>query len=45
MVEATAALIPGAAYHCLPGVGHLPCVEDPAAMAALLSPFLAEHSR
>lgn len=40
VVKATADLIPGAAYHCLPGAGHLPCVEAPEAYAALLSPFL-----
>lgn len=43
-VQATARLIKGAAFHLLPGVGHLPCVEDPAAYAALLSPFLKAHA-
>lgn len=43
LVRATAALIPGAAFHIIPGAGHLPPVESPAAYAALLSPFLAEH--
>ncbi|MEM1430179.1 MAG: 3-oxoadipate enol-lactonase [Pseudomonadota bacterium] len=43
LVEATAQLIPGAAFHVIPGAGHLPCVEDPAAFAALLGPFLEAH--
>lgn len=42
LVQATAALIPGAAFHVLPGAGHLPCVETPAAYAALLIRFLTE---
>ena len=45
LVAATAALIPGAACHTIPGAGHLPCVENPAAYAAILSPFLKEHAR
>lgn len=45
LVEATARLIPGAAFHVMPDVGHLPCVEAPEAMAAILNPFLAEHAR
>lgn len=43
LVRATAALIPGAAFHVLPDVGHLPPVEAPAAFAALLTPFLKAH--
>lgn len=43
LVRATAALIPGAAFHVLPGTGHLPPVEAPAAFAALLTPFLKAH--
>ena len=43
MVEATARLIPGAAFHVLPGAAHITCVEAPAAMAARLLPFLQEH--
>lgn len=45
LVGATAALIPGAAFHVIPGTGHLPCVENPAAVAALLRPFLQDHAR
>ena len=44
LVAATAALIPGAAFHVIPGAGHLPCVETPAAHAALIAPFLSEHA-
>lgn len=44
LVAATAALIPGAACHVIDGAGHLPCVEDPAAYAAILAPFLEEHA-
>jgi 3-oxoadipate enol-lactonase len=44
LVAATAALIPGAAFHVLPGAGHLPPVETPAAFAALLSPFLTGNA-
>lgn len=45
VVEATARLIPGAAYHLIPGAGHLPPVETPAAWAALVAPFLEAHAR
>ncbi|WP_316014451.1 3-oxoadipate enol-lactonase [Roseobacter sp. HKCCA0434] len=41
LVEALAALIPGADYTCLTGVGHLPCIEDPARLAKLVSARLA----
>lgn len=44
LVKATADLIPGAAFHVIPGTGHLPCVENPAAYAAILSPFLRNHA-
>ena len=44
IVRATADLIPGAAFHIIPGAGHLPCVEAPDAYAALLAPFLKEHA-
>jgi 3-oxoadipate enol-lactonase len=43
LVEATADLMAGADYHLMQGVGHLPCVEDPAGFAALLAPFLKAH--
>jgi len=44
LVRATADLIPGATFHIIPGTGHLPCVENPAAYAAILSPFLKAHA-
>lgn len=42
LVEATANLIPGARFAVIPGAGHLPCVETPAAHAALITQFLKE---
>ena len=36
LVQATADLMPQAALTCLPGVGHLPCIEDPAGFLAAL---------
>lgn len=42
LVAATAALIPGARFEVIPGAGHLPCVETPAAHAALITRFLQE---
>lgn len=40
VVRGLADLIPGAAFHLIPGAGHLPCVEVPAAFAAILIPFI-----
>ncbi len=45
LVKATADLIPGAGFHIIPDAGHLPCVEQPAAFAAVLQPFIQEHAR
>ncbi|SMO41783.1 3-oxoadipate enol-lactonase [Paracoccus laeviglucosivorans] len=45
LVLATAELIPGATFHIVRDAGHLPCVEQPAAFAAILKPFLQEHAR
>lgn len=44
LVRATAGLIPGAAFHVIPGAGHLPCVEAPDAWAGLVGPFLKAHA-
>lgn len=44
LVRATADLIPNAAFHSIPGTGHLPCVENPAAYAAILAPFLKANA-
>ena len=40
LVRETAALIPDADFHLLPGSGHLPPVDAPQPFAALLSAFL-----
>ena len=45
LVRGTAEMIAGAAFHILPGAGHLPCVETPEAWAARVAPFLTEHAR
>lgn len=39
LVEATARRIPGAIFHIIKGAGHLPCIERPADVAALLRGF------
>lgn len=44
LVALTAAMIPASVCHTIDGAGHLPCVENPAAFADLLSPFLKEHA-
>ncbi len=40
MVEKTASKIPGAFYFCIPGVGHMPNLEAPAAFDAAVFNFL-----
>ena len=42
LVKATADLIPGADFEIIAGAGHIPCVEQPAALAQLLSDFINE---
>lgn len=42
LVRSTAELIPGARFELLANAGHLPCVEQPKALAALIRDFLAE---
>jgi 3-oxoadipate enol-lactonase len=44
LVQATAALIPDATFHVIPDAGHLPCVETPAAWAAIVSPFVKAYT-
>jgi len=44
LVRDTADLIPGAAFHEIPGAGHLPCVETSDQWAALVAPFLKAHA-
>jgi 3-oxoadipate enol-lactonase len=41
MVRETLALIPGSEFHLIRRAGHLPCVDQPAAFAEILSGFLA----
>lgn len=43
VMERMAARIPGAEYRCLPGVGHLACMERPARFNEALLDFLARH--
>jgi pimeloyl-ACP methyl ester carboxylesterase len=40
VVEKMAAKIPGAAYVCLPGLGHMPNLEAPATFDAAIIRFL-----
>ena len=42
LVRSTADLIDGARFEVVAGAGHIPCVEKPAATAALISNFLNE---
>jgi 3-oxoadipate enol-lactonase len=42
LVRATAELIPGARFAVIPGCGHLPPAEAPAALAGLVADFLKE---
>ncbi|MTH34032.1 3-oxoadipate enol-lactonase [Paracoccus limosus] len=44
LVRATADLIAGAGFETIADAGHLPCVEQPAAYAAILRSFLKEHA-
>lgn len=44
LVQGTASMIAGSRFAVIEGAGHLPCVEDPAAYAALLNEFLKEHA-
>lgn len=43
LVRETAASIAGARFEVIPDVGHIPCVQTPDALAALISDFLREH--
>ncbi len=42
LVRGTAELIPGARFALLAGAGHIPCVERPAALAALIAGHLSD---
>ena len=43
LVRATAGLIPGARFEIIAGAGHIPCVEQPAALAALIRDFFEQQ--
>lgn len=45
LVESMAALIPGAQYEVIPGAGHLPCIEQPAALATVIDRFIASQGK
>lgn len=42
LVKATADRIPGAEFHVIESCGHIPCVEQPARLAELLTAFINE---
>lgn len=41
LVRETAELVPGSRFELIRGTGHLPCIEEPEAYAALLTDFIA----
>jgi 3-oxoadipate enol-lactonase len=43
LVRETAESIPGAQFELVRGAGHIPCVEQPEALARLIAGFLARH--
>ncbi len=43
LVRETADLIEGSQFHMIPKAGHIPCVERPDTVAALLTDFLTTH--
>ena len=43
MVRETVGLIPGSRFHLIRGAGHLPCVEQPAEYAEVLTGFLRDQ--
>jgi len=45
VVRGLADLVPGARFETLEGVGHIPCVEAPERLGALVAGFLKEHDR
>ena len=44
LVKSTAALITNSCFEVIDRAGHLPCVEQPAALAALIIDFLNQHN-
>lgn len=45
LVRFMAELIPEARFQVIAGAGHLPCIEQPAAMAAVIDEFLGSHGK
>jgi 3-oxoadipate enol-lactonase len=43
LVRETAESIPGARFEIIRGAGHIPCVETPDALAALIARFLTDQ--
>ncbi len=43
LVRTMAAMIPGARFEIIAGAGHIPCIERPAALAALMRDFLRQQ--
>ena len=43
LVRATADLIPGARFEIIADAGHIPCIEQPAALAALMRDFFEQQ--
>lgn len=44
LVESTAALIPNSRFTVIKNAGHLPCIEQPVQLAAVMLEFLQKHS-
>lgn len=44
LVETLCTLMPHAEYHCIDGVGHLPCIETPDRIASLLTKLYGQIS-
>lgn len=45
LVRALADLIPGAQFESIADSGHLPCIEQPAALASLIDKFISSHGK
>lgn len=45
LVRTLADLIPEARYEVIAGAGHMPCIEQPEALAALIDKFIAGHGK
>ncbi|MCV9938782.1 3-oxoadipate enol-lactonase [Boseaceae bacterium BT-24-1] len=44
LVRGLAEAIPGARFEIIAGAGHIPCVEQPEALSALIADFMMSHS-